>query len=212
MPGYERDQSLPDVAVPWDDIPVSDTVEEGRYVLRIGYFKEVKTKEGKRMAVLFSTIDEGPLSGLPFPIQNYVLGTESDPLCNRDPNTWRTSFGGRQLNQLLEACGSMKIGTSLEQSLRRAEQARCQVYVTKTMQQDNRDGTPNQFAGTEQNRITKYVAYGEEMKVRPRPGGSGQVANGPVVPRTRMRPGSGEERPHVLPRDEGPRGEDDIPA
>ena len=141
------------------------------------------------MAVLFSTICEGLLADVPFPIQNYVLGTEEDPLCTLDPNTWRKSFGGRQLNLLLEACHTVKNEKSLGESLRRAEQARIQVYVTKTMQEK---GT---YAGTFQNRIVRYGAYGEEMVVPKRAASS--VANNGITaqPRSRMRPTFGESAP-----------------
>jgi hypothetical protein len=181
MAGYERDPSLPDVEVPWSDIPTSDTVDEGRYVIRVSYFQEKKSQEGKRMAVLFSTIAEGPLTDVPFPIQNYVLGTEDDPLCTKDPNTWRKSYGGRQLNQLLEACGTVKNEKSLSESLRRAEQARFQAYVTKSIQKEG------QYAGSEQNRVTKYAACGQEMAI---PGQRTNIANNgtSAQPRNRMRP------------------------
>lgn len=197
MAGYERDPELPDVAVPWEDIPASDTVEEGRYVIRVSYFRESKSREsGKRMAALFSTIDEGPLQGMSFPIQNFVLGTDDDLLCTRDPNTWKKSFGGRQLNQLLEACGTMKVTQSLEQSLRRAEGARFQAYVTKTLQEKG------DYAGSEQNRITKYAGYGQEMTMPGRKGPQVNGAAGVPQPRSRMRPGS--ESITIGPEDVGP--------
>jgi hypothetical protein len=182
MAGYERDPSLPDVGVPWSDIPTSDTVDEGKYIIRIGYFQEKKSQEGKRMAVLFSTIAEGPLTDVPFPIQNYVLGTEDDPLCTRDPNTWRKSFGGRQLNQILEACGTVKNEKSLSDSLRRAEQARLQVYVTKTMQEKG------QYAGSFQNRIVRYAPYGTDMVVPRTTADAATNHHATAQPRSRMRP------------------------
>jgi len=172
-----------DVAVPWSTIPVTDTVDEGRYVLRIREIRLSGTKEGKLMAVGFFTIDEGPLHGVNFPIQNYVLGTDNDPLCNRDPNTWKQSFGGRQLNQLLEACHVRKEERSLRTTLARAGETRFQAYVTKSIQQGG------DYAGIDQNRISRVAAYGADMRVPGQPPtGPGRAANGPQVPRTRMRP------------------------
>ena len=182
MAGYERDPSLPDVEVPWSDIPTSDTVPENRYVLRVGYFQEKKSQEGKRMAVLFSTIAEGSLADVPFPIQNYVLGTEDDPLCTKDPNTWRKSYGGRQLNQLLEECRIVKDEASLSTTLRRAEGARVQVYVTRTLQEKG------QYAGNFQNRIVRYKAYGEDMPLPGRAASAVDENGVNVQPRSRMRP------------------------
>src|SRR5712691_644239 len=136
MAGYERDPSLPDVHVPWGNIPTSSAVEEGRYVIRIGYFQEKLSGEGKRMAVMFSTIEEPEMyKGELFPIQNYVLGTDDDLTCTKDPYTWRKSFGGKALNDLLSKCGEVRQEHSLEQSLRLAEQARVQLYVTKGVQE-----------------------------------------------------------------------------
>lgn len=178
-----------DVAVPWADIPTSDTVEEGKYVLRIREFKLAGSKEGKLMAMGFFTIEEGPLDGVSFPIQNYVLGTDDDPLCNRDPNTWKKSFGCRQLNQLLEACNVPKDERSLVQTLKRAQQCRFQGYVTKSTQKSG------DYAGSDQNRITRYAPYGQEMTIPgQRKAASGMAAgvNGTSVTaqtRQRWRPG-----------------------
>ena len=134
------------------------------------------------MAVLFSTIAEGSLADVPFPIQNYVLGTEDDPLCTKDPNTWRKSFGGRQLNQLLEECRIVKDETSLSTTLRRVEGTRVQVYVTRTLQEKG------QYAGSFQNRIVRYKAYGEDMLL-PKQAASAVDQNGASVqPRSRLRP------------------------
>ena len=189
-----------DVQVPWSDIPLSDTVEEGRYVLRVREMKLAGSKEGKLMAVGFFTIDEGPLTGVNFPIQNYVLGTEDDKLCQRDPLTWKKSFGGRQLNQTVEACRTLKDERSLRATIKRMEQARFQAYVTKSLQKEG------DYAGSEQNRITKVAPYGEEMHVpgRLRVPGAGPTAGGSTAlstqPRSRMRPASGPEMvaSHVL--------------
>lgn len=176
-----------DVAVPWSDIPLSDTVEEGRYVLRVRELKLAGSREGKLMAVGFFSIEEGPLTGVGFPIQNYVLGTDDDPLCDQDPNTWRRTFGGRQLNQCLEACNIAKDERSLRTTLLRAAQARFQAYVTKTIQKEG------DYAGSEQNRITRYAPYGQEMSVPGKTGqGRGAAQNGPAVPRSRMRPGQAQ--------------------
>ena len=172
-----------DVQVPWSDIPLSDTVEEGRYVLRVREMKLAGSKEGKLMAVGFFTVDEGPLTGVNFPIQNYVLGIEEDKLCQLDPNTWKRSFGGRQLNQLIEACGTLKDERSLRATIKRLEQARFQGYVTKTLQKEG------DYAGSEQNKITKVAPYGQEMQVPGKPRVAAGV-NGPgqQQPRSRMRP------------------------
>lgn len=193
-----------DVAVPWEDIPKSDVVDEGRYVLRIRELKMVGSKEDKLMATAFFTIEEGPLSGVPFPIQNYVLGTEDDPLCNKDPNTWRKSFGGRQLNQMLEAANVPKDPRSLRATLNRAKDARFQAYVTKGLQKEG------EYAGQEQNRITKYAAYGADMAY-PGKKPTGPQANGaPPVPRTRMRPQlEGQVATQESQSNEA--GDDDIP-
>jgi hypothetical protein len=184
MAGYERDDSLPDIAVPWTDIPTSDAVEPGEYVIRINHFREIKSREsGKRMVVMFSHIDEGPMAGVLFPVQNFVLGTDNDPLCHLDPQTWKTSRGGKQLNQVLTACGTARIEGSLEQSLRRAEDARFRAYVTRDEQKDG------PYKGTEQNRITRVAGYGEALKV---PGKAPMIAPGnvtePMVSRNRTRP------------------------
>lgn len=178
-----------DTAVAWSDIPTSDTVEEGRYVLKVREFKLAGSQEGKLMAVGFFMIAEGPLEGVPFPIQNYVCGSEDDLLC-RDPQTMKKTFGGRQLNMLLEACGTLKDERSLRTTLRRAEQARFQAYVTQSIQK------AGDYAGSSQNRITRYVAYGQEMIVPGKAhvtGSNGQytVTLGGVIanqPRSRMRP------------------------
>lgn len=171
-----------DVQVPWSDIPLSDVVEEGRYVLRVREMRLAGSKEGKLMAVGFFTVDEGPLTGVNFPIQNYVLGTEEDKLCQRDPLTWKKSFGGRQLNQLIEACGTLKDDRSLRATIKRLEQARFQGYVTKSLQKEG------DYAGSEQNRITKVAPYGQEMQVPGKPRGVASI-NGPgQQPKSRMRP------------------------
>lgn len=189
-----------DVAVPWSDIPLSDTVEEGRYVLRVREMKLAGSREGKLMAVGFFTIDEGPLTGVNFPIQNYVLGTEEDKLCQLDPLTWKKSFGGRQLNQLVEACGTLKDEKSLRATIKRLEQARFQSYVTKSLQKEG------DYAGSEQNRITKVAPYGQEMQVPGKPRTAASTGNGPVLsqqPRSRMRPGAVSNAPDAVAAQDG---------
>ena len=171
-----------DVAVPWEDIPESDVVDEGRYVLRVREVKLAESKEGKLLAVGFYMIEEGPLSGVAFPIQNYTLGTVDDPMCDQDPKTWRTSFGARQLNQLLAACNVVKDGRSLAVTLKRLTGTRFQGYVTKSVQKTG------EYAGQEQNRITRVAAYGTEMRV---PGHQKMAVPGAANgegPRKRQRP------------------------
>jgi hypothetical protein len=148
-----------DCSVPWSDIPLSDVVDEGRYVLRVRELRVTGSREGKLMVMGLFSIEEGPLDGVSFPIQNFVLGTEDDPLCTQDPNTWKRSFGGRQLNQLLEACNVPRDERSLKGTLARASQARFQAYVTKSVQ------TTGDYAGTDQNRITRYAPYGQELRL-----------------------------------------------
>lgn len=194
-----------DCAVPWSDIPTSDTVPEGRHVIRIKEFKLAQSQEGKLMAVLYSSIDEGPLAGIPFPIQNFVLGTVDDPMCQRDPHTWRQSFGGRELNKCLEATGIAKDERSLRATLKRTEQARFQAFVTVSLQKEG------EYKGTERNKITKYAPYGAEMNV---PGArkagasglNGTASTEPPQPRRRDRPDMAQ-RPEVV---QMPPAEDDI--
>lgn len=194
-----------DTAVPWEDIPKSDVVDEGRYVLRVRELKITGSKEDKLMAMAMFTIEEGPLAGVPFPIQNYVLGTEDDPLCNKDPNTWRKSFGGRQLNQMLIAANVPQDPRSLRATLNRAKDTRFQAYVTKGLQKEG------DYAGQEQNKITRYAPYGAQMTLpgqRPTPAQSNGT---PPVPRTRQRPTLEgvvtTQEPQSAEREEG----DDIP-
>lgn len=202
-----------DVQVPWEEIPVSDCVDEGQYSLRIKELKLAGSREGKLMAVGYFEITEGPLAGVNFPIQNFVLGSEEDPLCNRDPLTWRKSYGGRQLNQMLDAGGVAKM-PSLRQTLKRAEQARFNAYVTKSQQKDG------EYAGQDQNRITKYAPFGVTLTGRlttSRANGAVGVTGiggAPVAPRQRMRPApNGVPDPSAAERtnDLGPAPEDDLP-
>lgn len=185
-----------DVPVPWSAIPVSDTVPDGRYVIRIKEMKLALSGEGKLMVVMYSSVDEGALAGVPFPIQNYVLGTEQDPLCQKDPRTWLESFGGRQMNQLLEATGTGKDEKSLRATISRAAQARFQAYVTVGIQKEG------EYAGTERNRITKYAPYGKEMLM---PGAKAKTAsmNGaPVGPGGTPQPRQ-RQRPNMHVEDQG---------
>ena len=186
-----------DVPVPWESVPRTDTVEEGRYVLRVREIKLQGSRGSEKLppntmiAVGFFTIEEPvALQGVSFPISNYTLGTADDPQCSLDPNTWKRTLGGRQLVQLLDACNVAYDERSLRLTLQRAVQCRFQAYVTRTIQKEG------EYAGQEQNRITKYAPFGQELRMPGRAAGvpsglaSGQasVQNGPPVPRSRMRP------------------------
>ena len=213
-----------DVPVPWGTVPRTDTVEEGRYVLRVREIKLQGSKGSEKLppntllAVGFFTIEEPDmLQGVGFPISNYTLGTADDPQCNRDPNTWKKTLGGKQLVRLLDACNVAYDERSLRLTLQRAAQCRFQAYVAKFIQKDG------EYKGTEQNRITIYAPFGQEMRVPGRPGGlsagqGGGTANGPSVPRSRMRPDAQPllDQYSVESEDEGPvtltpKGEREIP-
>jgi len=148
-----------DVEVNWDDVPDSDLLPDGNYELLITKAEGGWTRTNKLAAELTYQVGAGELDGSRMRPETFTLGSESDPQ-GQMPETKKALFGWMNLKRLCNATG-IRFEQSLRTTLKQLEGARFVGTVKIQTQGDtNKDGSPNQYAGNQQNRLTAYYPLG----------------------------------------------------
>src|SRR6266567_2578316 len=148
-----------DVEVNWDDVPDSDLRPGGNYELVITKAEGGWTRTNKLAAELTYQVGAGELDGSRMRPETFTLGSETDPQVQM-PETRKALFGWMNLKRLCHATG-IRFEQSLRTTLKQLEGARFVGTVKIQTQGDtNKDGTPNPYAGNQQNRLTAYYPLG----------------------------------------------------
>ena len=148
-----------DVQVDWEDVPDNDLVPEAVYELMIRKIELGWTRTDKLALEVSYEVGGGELEGKALRAETFTLGDHVD---NRGelPETRRKVFGWMNLKRLCNACG-VRYDLSLRQTAQQLEGSRFLAQVKVVTQPDkNRDGSQNQYAGNQQNRITSYWPIG----------------------------------------------------
>ena len=174
-----------DVNVDWEDVPESDLLPESTYELMITKAERGFTRSEKLAVELTYEVGGGELEGSRLRPETFTLGNDIDPQ-GIQPETRRSVFGWMNLKRLCNA-----VGVRYEQSLRMTVDqlpGRRFIGTVKVVTQadKNRDGSPNQYAGQQQNRITAVYPLGHQVVMQGgSQGGSVIPVNGPT-PQRRM--------------------------
>lgn len=192
----------------WDEIPdVGVLVPTGTYLVDIEDVEKGQSREHSKL--MYSPVLRvvEPESQIDSPLyDNFVIGSGEDPGAVL-VDTWKASFGARRFKQLVKAA-QVEVGL-LESYVDAApeDQADQTIEVIKGQQvivsvsiekqaEKNPDGTPNRYAGREQNRITGYYPLG--MKEL------GVVAEQPQAATSRPMPRPTASKPAAPARRLGP--------
>ncbi len=153
-----------DVNVDWEHVPDSDLIPESTYELMVKSAEMGWTATEKLAVELTYEVGAGELEGKRLRPETFTLGDDQDNK-GMNPETRMKLFGWMNLKKICNA-----VGVRYEQSLRatthQLEGKRFLGVVKVVTQPDkNRDGTPNQYAGQQQNRITAYYPLGHTLQV-----------------------------------------------
>ena len=183
-----------DVQVDWEDVPDNDLVPEAVYELLVRKAELGWTRTDKLALEVSYEVGGGELEGKSLRAETFTLGDMLDPK-GQLPETRRKVFGWMSLKRLCNACG-VRYDQSLRATARELEGSRFLAQVKVVKQPDkNKDGTDNQYAGVEQNRITSYWPIGHTPPASAsqalhqgstgQPHGNGSAQPGPA-PRQRL--------------------------
>ena len=147
-----------DINVDWEGVPDSLLIPESTYELLITNVDIGYTQSEKLAIEVVFEVASGELSGAKLRPEMFVLGNDTDRQGLEDAT--KRNMGWMNLKKL---CGAT--GVRYEQSLRVTT---TQLYgkrvlgtvKVQTQAEKNRDGTPNAYAGQQQNRITEYYPVG----------------------------------------------------
>jgi hypothetical protein len=167
-----------DVPVNWDDVPDSDLLPDSNYELIIMKAEAGWTKTNKLAAELTYQVGAGELEGSRMRPETFTLGSEQDSQ-GQLPETKKALFGWMNLKRLANATG-IRFEQSLKETLKQLEGKRFVGTVKIQIQADkNKDGSPNQYAGNQQNRITAYYPLGSSPHATaPQALAQGRATNG----------------------------------
>ena len=159
----------------WDHIPETRrTVPRDVYVCEVEALEEQASKEkGKLMYKATYSIIEGPFKGTPL-YEYHNIGSDDDPQAH-DPLTWRNAIGTRSLRDLMRSTGVPMVTNMDKVCLSVKGQRFLQQVDTSIQAAKNRDGSPNRFAGREQNELGPKYRLGE------RPAGTASSAGRATV-------------------------------
>lgn len=177
----------------WDDIPDVGLVPAGTYQASIVEIELPDedgqtgwTSTGKAMArVRLDIVEPAAFAGMPV-FARFTLGTEDDPGADEE-QTWKTSFGARMFNRLLNKAGA----TARSVDERCAEALEQQVIIVVS----ERSYTDNEGRSQKSNDVNSIYALGErEPRVDDGSGGPpkakpGPKAGTPTRPAAAARPG-----------------------
>ncbi len=180
-----------DVQVDWEDVPENDLVPEAVYELLVRKVEMGWTKTDKLALEVSYEVGGGELEGKLLRAETFTLGDVVDSR-GELPETRRKLFGWMNVKRLCNACG-VRYDQSLRQTAHQLEGSRflAQVKVV-TQAEKNRDGSQNQYAGIQQNRITSYWPIGytppvsASQALHQGSGGSGNGVNQTPAPRQRL--------------------------
>lgn len=208
----------------WDEIPdVGVLVPQGTYLVDIEDVEKGQSRTYSKL--MYSPVLRivEPDSHVDSPLyDNFVIGSEKDPGATLE-DTWKASFGARRFKQLAKAT-QVALEGYVDASQTPEDQADQTIEVIKGQQvvvsvsiekqaEKNPDGTPNAFAGKEQNRITGYYPQGmrqpgvaaeqpQAAASRPIPRPAAPTAAKPAAPAAPIRrpgPQSGPRPPATAP-------------
>lgn len=162
-----------DVEVEWDGVPDSSIVPAGAHELVVKEVGVGWTATNKLAVEVQYEVAAGEASGSVMRPEMFVLGNDGDPR-GLQPETRRKVFGWQNLKKLCNA-----VGVRYEQSLKMTvEQLSGRhftgVVAVQVQAEKNRDGSPNQYAGQEQNRVTAYYPLGQAPATPQAVRGNGQ--------------------------------------
>ena len=172
--------------MPWDDIPDSNMFPTGFYHVEGIKLEETVSSPNSGGKLMFAAevriVEHGTTSaytGMHI-FNNFVIGSDEDPEA-QVPGTWAKGFG-RSYKQMIAAA---QIAEQRDTEKQCASFPGTQfIWGLKLVVQSdtNRDGTPNQFAGSEQNNPTRFYKIGaKEPGIEPKKKAPG-VAAAPAAP------------------------------
>lgn len=143
--------------VNWDDVPDSNVVPGGAYLLEISEMEETQTKaeNGAKLMYKVTLLTLEPIQGMML-FENFVIGTDEDP-DGDDPKSWK-GISARRMKAFLKAA-QIPLAGDMEEV---CETAKGNQFVGKVVVTED-DGTRDpKYKGQLRNRITSYYAIGEK--------------------------------------------------
>ena len=144
-----------DKRVNWNDIPDTMMLPAGKLLLQITEIEEVVSGSGKLMYKhKLTAIEPVEVAGM-IHFENFVIGTDDDPLAD-SPNTWRASIGAKRMKNMYTKA-RVPFSESMFATMAAARGA---MFVAKTVVK--KDNDPNsKYFGQEQTNITTCYVVGE---------------------------------------------------
>lgn len=160
---------MQDRAFPWDEIPDSNIVPVGTYLLRgVELTEETSREAGKLMyKAQVSTIEPAEHANEAL-FERFVIGSDEDPLA-KQPATWKASVGARRMKAMLNAA-QIPSGLSTAQIAQTFPGAQ---FLCKVSQEEQKEGD---YKGTISNRLSNFFKVGERA--------TGLDATAPTIPGT----------------------------
>jgi len=173
--------------MPWDDIPDSNVFPTGFYHVQGVKLEETMSSGGKLMfsaeAVIVEHHATSAYTGMHI-FNNFVIGSDDDPEA-QVPGTWAKGFG-RSYKQMIAAAQITEKHDTDKQCAAFAGTQFIWGLRAQKQPDTNRDGTPNPFAGNEQNNVTRFYKVGaKDPEIEPKkvvPGAGVKAAVAPTAP------------------------------
>jgi len=144
-----------DKRVNWNDIPDTMMLPAGKILLQITEIEEVVSGSGKLMYKhKLTAFEPAEVAGM-IHFENFVIGTDDDPLAD-SPNTWRASIGAKRMKNTYTKA-RVPFSESMFATIAAARGA---MFIGKTVVK--KDNDPNsRYFGQESTNITTCYAVGE---------------------------------------------------
>jgi hypothetical protein len=177
--------------MPTEGIPKPGSVLDSGYYLLRTHLTPDETAAGKFMIKGdFTVVEPVECEGRHY-FENFVIGTNDD-LDAADPQTWKTSVGARIFNNVLDMTGIVKTD-DVEKNCDLADgQLVTGRIIQKVDPEKNKDGTPNQYAGTIRNSCVRYYRPGSQVpRIEADPKAASQPTAGSREAATEAKSGNG---------------------
>lgn len=142
------------------NIPEAGLLPAGLLLFEIAEGKETETSTNK-LAYQVQLVVLEPAGARGMPAWNmFTIGSNDDPMAEED-ETWRRSFGGRQMKTMAVKAGVAFDGRDMDEVCADLKGQRvlamCEVQVEP---ETGKDGLPNAYAGRIRNNFTAWYAPG----------------------------------------------------
>lgn len=175
-----------DPVVPWGDISEGGTVPSGTYTVKLEGVERKYSKDAKKLMYEPGLRVRMPkaMKGMQVYAGNFVIGTDDDP-DGGDPETWKNSFGCKNMKRMFKAAGvDVSGGRRVSKMIEEGVGKLLQITVTEDKE------TKGDFKGRLRNNITGWYADGTKE-----PGLDGEDKEEEEVPAKRRASDDDDDEP-----------------